>query len=101
MADLKGMMSGYQTKKDSADAEKAEQILQLQASLKSTTDKLNELLGLQPEVTPRASQAPATALNPFNPADNALLAAVKDQVPQEFTQYSNGFEDLKMKLFGS
>ncbi len=52
-------------------------------------------------MTPRASAAPQTALNPFNPADNALLAAVKDQLPADQMQFSNGFEDLKLKLFGN
>ena len=100
MTDLKNMMGGYQTKKDATDAEKAEQILALQVSLKDTQTKLDELLGLQPAVAPRASAAPQTALNPFNPADNALLQSVKDQVPVDQQQYVNGFEDLKLKLFG-
>jgi hypothetical protein len=100
MNDLKTMMGGYQTKKDATDAEKAEQILALQVSLKTTQDKLSELLGLQPEVAPSASSAPTTTLNPFNPAANALLASVKDQVPPDQQQYVNGFEDLKLKLFG-
>ncbi len=101
MDELKSMMGSYQTKKDSADAEKAEQIEALKATIGSTQAKLDELLGLQPAVSPRASVAPASALNPFNPADNALLQSVKDQVPQELQQqYANGFEDLKMKLFG-
>jgi hypothetical protein len=101
MNDLKTMMGGYQTKKDATDAEKSEQILALQVSLKATQDQLSELLGLQPEVAPRTSAAPASVLNPFNPADNALLASVKDQVPADQQQQtSNGFEDLKLKLFG-
>ena len=101
MDELKSMMGSYQTKKDASDAEKAEQITALKSTIDSTQAKLNDLLGLQPEVSPRASAAPATALNPFNPADNALLQSVKDQVPQEMQQqYANGFEDLKMKLFG-
>ena len=70
----------------------------LQTSLKETQGKLDELLGLQPEVTPRASEAPTSILNPFNPADNALLAAAKEQgAPSE---YVNQFEDLKKQLFG-
>lgn len=100
MSDLKTMMGGYQTKKDTADAEKAEQIAALQVSLKDTQGKLNELLGLQSEVAPRGSAAPASVLNPFNPADAALLATVKDQVPVDQQQFVNGFEDLKLKLFG-
>lgn len=101
MDEIKGMMGGYTTKKDSADAEKAEQIASLKAQQDMIQLKLDELLGLQPEVTPRATQAPASALNPFNPADNALLAAVKDQVPLDQQPFVNGFEDLKMKLFGA
>jgi 2'-5' RNA ligase len=109
MDELKGMMGGYTAKKDATDAERAEQIAQLQTSLKAAQEqiaplqaKLDDLLGLQPAVSPRASAAPASMLNPFNPADNALLQSVKDQAPPEMqAQYSNGFEDLKIKLFGS
>lgn len=97
---VQGMLAPFQAQKDASDAEKAEQIATLQASLKSTEEKLNELLGLQPAVTPRASAAPTTALNPFNPADNALLQAVKEQVPLDQQGYVNGFEDLTKNLFG-
>lgn len=98
---VQGLMAPYTATKDASDAEKAEQITQLQTALKATQDQLNELLGLQPEVTPRASAAPASALNPFNPADNALLASIKDQVPSDQQPHINEFEDLKLKLFGA
>lgn len=98
---VQGLMAPFQAQKDATDAEKAEQIAQLQTALKDTQSKLDELLGLQPAVAPRASANPATALNPFNPADNALLAAVKDQVPSDQQPFVNGFEDLKLKLFGA
>ena len=101
MNDLKTMMGGYTAKKDATDAERAEQIASLQTSLKDTQSKLDELLGLQPAVAPRASEAPSSIVNPFNPADNKLLQAIKDQVaPDQLPQYSNEFEDLKLKLFG-
>jgi hypothetical protein len=101
---VQGLLAPFQqaqATKDASDAEKAEQIAALQASLKTTQDQLNDLLGLQPAATPRASSAPASILNPFNPADAALLASVKDQVPADQQPYVNEFEDLKMKLFGS
>jgi len=98
---VQGLLAPYTATKDATDAARAEQIAALQTSLKATQDQLNELLGLQPEVAPRASAAPASVLNPFNPADAALLATVKDQVPVDQQQYVNGFEDLKIKLFGS
>ena len=101
MNDLKTMMGGYTAKKDASDAERAEQIASLQTALKDTQGKLDELLGLQPAVAPRASEAPSSIVNPFNPADNKLLQAIKDQVPaDQLPQYSNEFEDLKLKLFG-
>lgn len=100
MDELKGMMGGYTTKKDATDAEKTEQIASLKAQQDAIQSKLDELLGLQPAVAPRATTAPATALNPFNPADNALLATIKDQVPADQQMYSNGFEDLAKNLFG-
>ena len=101
MDELKAMMGGYTAKKDADEAEKTEQIAALKAQQQSTQLKLDELLGIQPEVTPRASAAPASILNPFNPADNALLAAVKDQIPADQQPYVNEFEDLKLKLFGA
>jgi len=101
MDELKAMMGGYTAKKDADEAEKTEQIQALKAQQQSTQLKLDELLGIQPEVTPRASVAPASILNPFNPADNALLAAVKDQIPADQQPFVNEFEDLKLKLFGA
>lgn len=101
MDELKGMMGSYTAKKDSSDAEKAEQITALKAQQDSIQLKLDELLGLQPEVSPRVSQAPTSILNPFNPADNALLAAFKNQIPADQQVHANEFEDLKLKLFGS
>jgi len=101
MDELKAMMGGYTAKKDADEAEKTEQIAALKAQQQSTQLKLDELLGIQPEVTPRASVAPASILNPFNPADNALLAAVKDQIPADQQPFVNEFEDLKLKLFGA
>lgn len=105
---VQGLMAPYTAQKDSEQAERDEKIANLQTALKTAQDQiapiqaqLNELLGLQPEVSPRASASPASALNPFNPADNALLAAVKDQVPIDQQQFVNGFEDLKIKLFGA
>jgi uncharacterized protein (DUF885 family) len=99
MADLKTMMGGYQTKKDTTDAERDTLIASLESTVKDTQAKLDDLLGLQPAVHERASAAPQTMLNPFNPADNALLQSVKDQVAP--TGYSNDFEDLKRQLFGN
>jgi len=99
MDELKGMMGGYTTKKDATDAEKAEQITALKAQQEATQAKLDELLGLQPATPARATTAPQTALNPFNPADNALLASVKDQIPADQQMFSNGFEDLTRNLF--
>lgn len=108
MDELKSMMGGYTAKKDSGDAEKAEQIAQLQTSLKAAQEQqatlkaqLDDLLGLQPAVSPRATDAGSSALNPFNPADNALLASVKDQIPADQQKFTNGFEDLASKLFGA
>jgi len=100
MDELKGMMGGYTAKKDATDAEKAEQIAALKAQQEATQAKLDELLGLQPATPARATTAPQTALNPFNPADNALLASVKDQIPADQQMFSNGFEDLAKNLFG-
>ena len=100
MDELKGMMGGYTAKKDATDAEKAEQIAALKAQQEATQAKLDELLGLQPATPARATTAPQTALNPFNPADNALLQSVKDQIPADQQMFSNGFEDLAKNLFG-
>jgi len=100
MDELKGMMGGYTAKKDATDAEKTEQIAALKAQQEATQAKLDELLGLQPATPARATTAPQTALNPFNPADNALLASVKDQIPADQQMFSNGFEDLAKNLFG-
>ncbi len=105
---VQSFLAPMQATKDSEQAERDEKITALQTALKAAQDQiapiqaqLNELLGLQPEVSPRASASPASALNPFNPADNALLAAVKDQVPIDQQQFVNDFEDLKIKLFGA
>lgn len=97
---VQGLMAPFQAQKDATDAEKTEQIASLKAQQDAIQSKLDELLGLQPAVAPRATTAPATALNPFNPADNALLATIKDQVPADQQMYSNGFEDLAKNLFG-
>lgn len=111
---VQGLMAPYTATKDASDAERAAQIAvqtqniaSLQTSLKAAQDqiaplqsKLDELLGLQPAVTPRVSSAAQSVLNPFNPADAALIASVKDQVPVDQQQSVNGFEDLKQKLFG-
>ena len=98
---VQGLLAPYTATKDASDAEKVEQIAQLQTALKDTQSKLDELLGLQPAVTPRASASASSMLNPFNPADAALIASVKDQVPPDQQPYVNEFEDLKLKLFGS
>ena len=106
-AHVQGMMAPYTATKDAADAERAEQITQLQTSLKAAQDqitplqaKLDELLGLQPAVTPRVSSAAQSILNPFNPADSALLAAVKDQVPADQQQSVNEWDNFRKQLIG-
>jgi hypothetical protein len=105
---VQGLLAPYQATKDATDAEKAEQIAQLQASLKqaqeqtaATEAKLNELLGYQPAVkAERASESATTTIpaNPWLPTDQQLLQAVKDQVDpnQQFA-----FGDLVTNLFGN
>jgi hypothetical protein len=102
---VQSFMQPYTAQKDATDAEKAEQIAQLQASLKqaqeqtaATEAKLNELLGYQPAVkAERASESITTITNPWLPTDQQLLAAVKHQVDpnQQFA-----FGDLVTNLFG-
>jgi hypothetical protein len=102
---VQGLMAPYTAQKDTADAERAEQIAALQTSLKQAQDqiaplqaKLDELLGLQPAVkAERPSEAPGTLVNPWIPTDQQLLQAVKDQV----SAGEHSFGDLTEKLFGS
>lgn len=47
-AHVQSVMGGYQTQKDAQDAERAQQITDLQTTLKATQDKLAELLGETP-----------------------------------------------------
>lgn len=101
---VQGLMAPYQATKDASDAEKAEQITALQTSLKQAQDQqsalkaqLDELMGLQPAVQQRASEAPGTAINPWIPGDQQLLQAIKDQAPAGDFQ----FGDLVQNLFGN
>lgn len=95
---VQGLLAPYQATKDATDAAKAEQIAALQTALKDTQSKLNELLGLQPEVAPRASESATTAINPWVPTDQQLMQAVKDQVSPN-DQFA--FGDLVQNLFGN
>lgn len=108
-AHVQGMMAPYQqaqATKDASNAEKAEQIAALQVALKANQDaltltqtKLDDLLGLQPVTSQRPSQS--APLNPFNPADAALLATIKDQLPPDQRPINNdSFDDLRQRLFG-
>ena len=105
MDELKSMMGGYQTKKDAGDAEKAEQIMALQTSLKAAETQqtaikaqLDELLGLQPAVIHRPSESDSTVVNPWIPQDQQLLGSIKNQVPAD-QQFA--FGDLVQNLFGN
>jgi len=99
-------MQPYTAQKDASDAEKAEAIAQLQASLKATQDqqqatqdKLNELLGLQPAVkAERATESTTTTINPWIPQDAQLMESIKNQVSSS-DQFA--FGDLVENLFGN
>jgi hypothetical protein len=102
---VQGLMQPYQATKDASDAEKAEQIATLQASLKdhearqtALKAQLDELMGLQPEIVQRPSESGGTLVNPWIPQDQQLLGAVKGQVPAD-QQFE--FGDLVTNLFGN
>lgn len=103
---VQGLLAPYTAQKDASDAERAEQIAQLQTALKAAQEQqtalktqIDELLGLQPAVkAERPSEAPATLVNPWVPQDAQLLQSIKDQVsPND----RFAFGDLVENLFGN
>jgi hypothetical protein len=102
---IQGMMAPFKATKESEQAARDEQIAALQATLKTaieqqaaTKAQLDELLGVQPAVTPRASESAQTVINPWIPSDNQLLESIKAQVPAD-QQFA--FGDLVQNLFGT
>jgi hypothetical protein len=102
---IQGMMAPFQATKESEQAARDEQIAALQATLKTAVEQqaatkaqLDELLGVQPAVTPRASESAQTVINPWIPSDNQLLESIKAQVPAD-QQFA--FGDLVQNLFGT
>ena len=95
---VQGLMAPYTAQKDASEAERVQEIATLKATIDSTQTKLNELLGLQPEVAPRAIESAQTVINPWIPSDNQLLESVKNQVSPN-DQFA--FGDLVQNLFGN
>ena len=102
---VQGLMAPYTAQKDSEQAERDEKIASLQATLKTASDQqtalkaqLDELLGLQPAVTPRATESAKTVINPWIPQDAQLLESIKNQAPNG-EQFA--FGDLVQNLFGT
>jgi len=86
------LMAPYQAQKDASDAERMSEIATLKASLAETQAKLAELLGDQPIVGYRPSQAVDSILG----ADASLLEAIKSQQPG-----AGPFDDIVQNLFGN
>lgn len=89
---VQSLMAPYQAQKDASDAERAEEIATLKATLAETQAKLTELIGDQPAAGYRPSQAVDNILG----ADATLLEAVKSQQPG-----SGPFDDIVQNLFGN
>jgi hypothetical protein len=89
LGELKTMMGSYVKQKDDSEAQHAQEVAALKASIEQQQAKLAELLGEQPRASYRPTQA--TDNSPWT--DPQVLAAIKDAAA------GNGFEDLTSKLF--